>query len=145
MPLFDVVLNRCLLRKTAASLIGQTVLKTTLYSGWLAHWGDAAMVNRTSASIAGAVRALLAADASFSLYMALGGSNWAFGNGANTGAAPAAYAASLPSYDYDAPVAQDGADGYGADGRNKFAALRAAMRAESRPAPPYVSIHCESI
>ena len=112
---------------------------TEFYTGWLTHEGDRAMVNRSTSALMTTLTQLLARDASFSLYMAHGGSNWAFWNGANSGNSPAQYSPSLPSYDYDAPIAQDGSFGYGSDGENKFLAIRRALGGRSfLPPPPNV-------
>lgn len=45
-------------------------------------------------------------NSSFNVYMGFGGTNFGFMNGAGV----------VQSYDYDAPISENGAHGYGADG-----------------------------
>jgi hypothetical protein len=88
------------------------------------------------------------------LYMGHGGTNFGFWNGANAGNSPEKYQPDITSCacararvcvccavlrmhaysqlthtpdDYDAPVSEDGSDGYGSDGVNKFDALKDAI------------------
>lgn len=95
------------------------------------------MANTSSAQVAASLERIFAAGGSVSLYMGFGGTNFAFWNGANTvlGSQPP-YVSSIQSYDYDAPVSESGQHGYGSDGVDKFAAIRAVMQRHSqRPLP----------
>jgi len=83
------------------------------YTGWLTHWGE----NMANTSAAGAAKPLdtyLAANTSFNLYMGFGGTNFGWWSGANGGGK--SYQPHITSYDYDSPVDEGGAHGYGGDG-----------------------------
>ncbi|XP_058780235.1 beta-galactosidase 17-like isoform X2 [Vicia villosa] len=82
-------------------------LSTEFYTGWLTHWGEKNA--KTGAdSTAVALEEILRKNGSAVLYMAHGGSNFGFYNGANTGADEADYKPDLTSYDYDAPITEAG-------------------------------------
>jgi len=55
-----------------------------LYTGWLTHWGEH-MANTSSLNIVSALTVFVSMNASFNLYMAYGGTNYGFWNGANGG------------------------------------------------------------
>jgi beta-galactosidase len=74
------------------------------WNGWFDHWGAHHHVTDASAS-AGDLDALLAAGGSVNLYMFHGGTNMGFTNGAND---KGVYQPLVTSYDYDAPLAEDG-------------------------------------
>ncbi|SCE08793.1 beta-galactosidase/beta-galactosidase [Streptomyces sp. BpilaLS-43] len=89
------------------------------WCGWFEHWGAEPVV-RDPAETAGALREVLECGASVNVYMAHGGTNFAGWAGANR-AGPlqdGPLAATVTSYDYDAPV-----DEYGR-ATPKFWALR---------------------
>lgn len=74
------------------------------WNGWFDHWGN--RHHTTSADEAAAeLDALLAAGASVNIYMFHGGTNFAFTNGAND---KGIYHPTVTSYDYDAPLGEDG-------------------------------------
>mmetsp|Transcript_107929 Transcript_107929/g.336629 ORF Transcript_107929/g.336629 Transcript_107929/m.336629 type:complete len:668 (+) Transcript_107929:99-2102(+) len=98
-------------------------MNTECYAGWLTHWGEAAA--NSSAGDFG-VAAALAKGHSFSIYMAHGGTNFGWMSGANGGGRD--FQPDITSYDYGAPIAEDGSHGFGADGRDKYAALRDSLR-----------------
>ncbi|XP_058780617.1 beta-galactosidase 17-like [Vicia villosa] len=105
-------------------------LSTEFYTGWLTHWGEKNA--KTGAdSTAAALEEILRKNGSAVLYMAHGGSNFGFYNGANTGADEADYKPDLTSYDYDAPITEAG------DVDNsKFNAIRSVIaRYSSVPLP----------
>ncbi|CAI9265529.1 unnamed protein product [Lactuca saligna] len=92
-------------------------LSAEFYTGWLTHWGE--NIAKTDAtSTASALEKILSRNGSAVLYMAHGGTNFGFYNGAN-GAQESDYLADLTSYDYDAPISESG----DVDGA-KFKALR---------------------
>lgn len=98
---------------------------TEFYTGWLEHWKEPISgFNTSSAWVAQWLAAILAVNGSFSLYMAHGGTNFEFWNGANMDSGPTSLWPVVTSYDYDAPINENGGDGYGSDGGNKYAALR---------------------
>ncbi|KAL0917882.1 hypothetical protein M5K25_012983 [Dendrobium thyrsiflorum] len=78
-----------------------------LYQRWLTHWGEPNA--KTSASYTAAyLEKILSCNGSVVLYMAYGGTNFGFFNGANTGQNDSDYKADLTSYDYDAPIKESG-------------------------------------
>ncbi|XP_050232646.1 beta-galactosidase 17 isoform X2 [Mercurialis annua] len=83
-------------------------LSAEFYTGWLTHWGE--KIAQTDAEYtASALENILARNGSAVLYMAHGGTNFGFYNGANTGAADKSdYKPDLTSYDYDAPIRESG-------------------------------------
>ncbi|KAJ9568475.1 hypothetical protein OSB04_004441 [Centaurea solstitialis] len=92
-------------------------LSAEFYTGWLTHWGE--NIAKTDAtSTASALEDILSRNGSAVLYMAHGGTNFGFYNGANA-AQESDYKADLTSYDYDAPITESG----DVDGA-KFKALR---------------------
>ncbi|KAJ7951619.1 Beta-galactosidase [Quillaja saponaria] len=106
-------------------------LSAEFYTGWLTHWGE--KIATTDADFtAAALEKILQRNGSAVLYMAHGGTNFGFYNGANTaGADEADYKADLTSYDYDAPIRESG------DVDNtKFNALREVIeRYSPKPLP----------
>ncbi|GAA1831707.1 beta-galactosidase [Microlunatus capsulatus] len=74
------------------------------WNGWFDHWGT--HHHRTDAAAQAAeLDALLSAGASVNLYMFCGGTNFGFTSGAND---KGIYAPTTTSYDYDAPLSEDG-------------------------------------
>ncbi|KAF6157131.1 hypothetical protein GIB67_041592 [Kingdonia uniflora] len=82
-------------------------LSAEFYTGWLTHWGEK-MAETDAAFTANALKTILCQNGSVVLYMAHGGTNFGFLNGANTGANESDYKADLTSYDYDAPIKEWG-------------------------------------
>ncbi|KAK3220499.1 hypothetical protein Dsin_014469 [Dipteronia sinensis] len=77
------------------------------YTGWLTHWGE--KIAKTDADLTATfLRKILSQNGSAVLYMAHGGTNFGFYNGANTGADESDYKPDLTSYDYDAPIKEAG-------------------------------------
>ncbi|MGH3705400.1 MAG: glycoside hydrolase family 35 protein [Agromyces sp.] len=74
------------------------------WCGWFDSWGEVHHVTSAEES-ARALDELLAAGASVNVYMFHGGTNFAFTNGAND---KGIYRPIATSYDYDAPLAEDG-------------------------------------
>ncbi|MCC2333651.1 glycoside hydrolase family 35 protein [Cellulomonas wangsupingiae] len=74
------------------------------WCGWFDHWGAHHHTTDPAAS-AGDLDALLAAGGSVNVYMFHGGTNAGFTNGAND---KGVYQPTVTSYDYDAPLAEDG-------------------------------------
>jgi hypothetical protein len=120
---------------------------TEFYSGWLEHWNEPLSgFNTSSAWLAQWLATTLAINGSFSLYMAAGGTNFEFWNGANCDAGEQSLWPVVTSYDYDAPIDEQGADGYGSDGINKFTALRKVIVGSGPtpapvPAPPAAALN----
>lgn len=97
-----------------------------MWGGWFDHWSEPHHV-RSAQSMMGTINEILDLDGSFSLYMAHGGTNFGFWNGANF---DGVLQPTVTSYDYDAPIAEDGRV------NEKFLALRAALeKRSSKPLP----------
>ncbi|XP_062156120.1 beta-galactosidase 17 [Alnus glutinosa] len=107
-------------------------LSAEFYTGWLTHWGE--KIAETNAdSTATALEKILERNGSAVLYMAHGGTNFGFYNGANTGGDESDYKPDLTSYDYDAPIRESG------DVDNaKFEALRRVIKKHSAVSLPSV-------
>lgn len=74
------------------------------YPGWLTHWGEN-WAQVSSDQICSEIKFILGYGKSFSLYMLHGGSNFGFWAGANYGDY---YQPHITSYDYDAPIGENG-------------------------------------
>ncbi|HUI09223.1 MAG TPA: beta-galactosidase family protein [Bacteroidota bacterium] len=97
------------------------------YPGWLTHWGEQWARPDTAALYAG-VRYLLSHGKSFNFYVVHGGTNFGFTAGANSGGR--GYEPHVTSYDYDAPVNEQGRP------TAKFFRLRELIGAGRGPLPP---------
>lgn len=84
---------------------GVPVFSSETYPGWLTHWGEN-WAETSTESIVGEVKFLLDNKKSFNLYMVHGGTNFGFTAGANSGGK--GYEPDLTSYDYDAPITEQG-------------------------------------
>ncbi|KAL1814359.1 hypothetical protein ACET3Z_016933 [Daucus carota] len=93
-------------------------LSAEFYTGWLTHWGEN-IAHTDAKSTAAALGKILEKNGSAVLYMAHGGTNFGFYNGANTGEGESDYKPDLTSYDYDAPISE-----FGDVDNAKFKALR---------------------
>ena len=76
------------------------------YPGWLTHWGEK-WVRPDTQGILKEVKFLMDNKKSFNLYVLHGGTNFGFTAGANSGGK--GYEPDVTSYDYDAPVNEQGA------------------------------------
>lgn len=85
------------------------------YPGWLTHWGEK-WARPDKAGIVKEVRFLMDTKRSFNLYVIHGGTNFGFTAGANAGGK--GYEPDLTSYDYDAPINEQG------NATEKYMALR---------------------
>jgi len=94
---------------------GVPVFCSELYPGWLTHWGEK-WQHPAVDGVLKEVQALLERKRSFNLYVLHGGTNFGFWAGANSGGK--GYEPDVTSYDYDAPVNEQGR------ATPKFAALR---------------------
>ena len=82
----------------------QPLMCGEFWCGWFDHWYEEHHV-RTADSTVEDVRTMLDMGASFNVYMFHGGTNFGFWNGAND---PGDYQPTVTSYDYCAPLAEDG-------------------------------------
>ncbi|QJD79706.1 glycoside hydrolase family 35 protein [Spirosoma rhododendri] len=85
---------------------GVPVFSSETYPGWLTHWGEK-WARPDTAGLLKEVRFLLDTKKSFNLYVIHGGTNFGFTAGAN-GFKPTEYQADVTSYDYDAPINEQG-------------------------------------
>lgn len=84
---------------------GVPVFCSEIYPGWLTHWGEPWQHPGTD-SLMKDLRALLDRKRSFNLYVVHGGTNFGFWAGANSGGK--GYEPDVTSYDYDAPINEQG-------------------------------------
>jgi beta-galactosidase GanA len=84
---------------------GVPVFSSETYPGWLTHWGEA-WAKPDSAAFLQSVKFLMDNKKSFNLYVVHGGTNFGFTAGANSGGK--GYEPDITSYDYDAPVNEQG-------------------------------------
>ncbi len=80
------------------------LVNSEFYTGWLDFWGKPHS-RRDSTAVAKSLDAILALNASVNMYMFIGGTNFAFWNGAD---ASNAFLPVPTSYDYDAPLTEAG-------------------------------------
>ena len=81
------------------------VFSSETYPGWLTHWGEK-WAKPDTTGLLREVRFLMDSKKSFNLYVVHGGTNFGFSAGANSGGK--GYEPDLTSYDYDAPVDEQG-------------------------------------
>lgn len=84
---------------------GVPIFSSETYPGWLTHWGEN-WAKTGADGIANEVKWLASNKKSFSLYVAHGGTNFGFTAGANSGGK--GYEPDVTSYDYDAPISENG-------------------------------------
>lgn len=75
------------------------------YPGWLTHWGES-WARPDTGRLYNEVRFLMNTGRSFNFYVIHGGTNFGFTAGANSGGA--GYEPDVTSYDYDAPINEQG-------------------------------------
>lgn len=84
---------------------GVPVFSSETYPGWLTHWGES-WARPDTAQLYKEVRYLMDNKKSFNLYVLHGGTNFGYTSGANSGGK--GYEPDITSYDYDAPVDEQG-------------------------------------
>ena len=84
---------------------GVPVFSSEIYPGWLTHWGEEWARPDTSI-LYNEIRFLMDNKKSFNLYVIHGGTNFGYTAGANSG--KKGYEPDVTSYDYDAPVNEQG-------------------------------------
>jgi beta-galactosidase len=84
---------------------GVPVFSSETYPGWLTHWGEK-WARPSLEGLRKEVAFLLGAKKSFNFYVAHGGTNFGFSAGANSSGK--GYEPDLTSYDYDAPIDEQG-------------------------------------
>jgi beta-galactosidase len=99
--------------------------------GWFDHWGGPHH-GRDAADAAADLDRLLSAGASVNIYMFHGGTNFGYTNGANH---HHAYAPTITSYDYDAPLTESGDPGPKYHAFREVIARHAPVPSDPVPAP----------
>jgi beta-galactosidase len=84
---------------------GVPVFSSETYPGWLTHWGEE-WARPDTAELLKEVKFLMDNKKSFNLYVIHGGTNFGFTAGANSGRK--GYEPDVTSYDYDAPINEQG-------------------------------------
>ena len=84
---------------------GVPVFSSETYPGWLTHWGEK-WAKPDTAELLKEVKFLMDNKKSFNFYVIHGGTNFGFTAGANSGGK--GYEPDVTSYDYDAPVNEQG-------------------------------------
>jgi beta-galactosidase len=84
---------------------GVPVFSSETYPGWLTHWGEE-WARPDTAELLKEVKFLMDNKKSFNFYVIHGGTNFGFTAGANSGGK--GYEPDITSYDYDAPVNEQG-------------------------------------
>ena len=84
---------------------GLPIFSSETYPGWLTHWGEQ-WARPKLEGLVKEVTFLLDKRKSFSFYVAHGGTNFGFTAGANSGGK--GYEPDITSYDYDAPIDEQG-------------------------------------
>ncbi len=107
---------------------GVPAFSAETYPGWLTHWGEK-WARPDTAGLLKEVRFLLKNKLSFNLYVIHGGTNFGFTAGANA-FKPTEYQPDLTSYDYDAPVNEQGRP------TPKYYALRQSIQQSTGITPP---------
>lgn len=78
-----------------------------VYPGWLTHWGETGFAG-TNYDLSDTLRAFMQSKRSFNLYVLHGGTSFGFYAGANTDESGNNYQPDITSYDYAAPINEQG-------------------------------------
>ncbi|MBN3753085.1 beta-galactosidase [Paraburkholderia sp. Tr-20389] len=78
-----------------------------VYPGWLTHWGDS-VFQGTSVDLSATLDELMRKNQSFNLYVIHGGTSFGFYAGANVDVDSDEYQPDITSYDYAAPISEQG-------------------------------------
>jgi beta-galactosidase len=78
-----------------------------VYPGWLTHWGDSSFQGQNY-DVASALKGFMDGGLSFNLYMLHGGTSFGYFAGANANNDGSNYQPDITSYDYSAPVTEQG-------------------------------------
>ncbi|HEX3783710.1 MAG TPA: beta-galactosidase [Pseudonocardiaceae bacterium] len=80
-----------------------------VYPGWLTHWGDSSFPD--ASDLSGTITDFMTGGLSFNLYMVHGGTSFGFWAGANADNLSGDYQPDVTSYDYTAPITEQGVAG----------------------------------
>lgn len=78
-----------------------------VYPGWLTHWGDGTFQGQNY-DVSGALKGFMDGGLSFNLYMIHGGTSFGYFAGANANDDGSSYQPDITSYDYSAPITEQG-------------------------------------
>ncbi|HWA82444.1 MAG TPA: beta-galactosidase family protein [Fimbriimonadaceae bacterium] len=106
---------------------GVPIFSSETYPGWLTPWGES-WAKVATEGISNEVKWLLDNRKSFNLYVVHGGTNFGWTAGANSGGK--GYEPDVTSYDYDAPITEQGRP------TPKYMALRDLIAKETGVTPP---------
>lgn len=84
------------------------------YTGWMTNWMDASVQNKSTQQIIQTMTKNNREMENFNLYMAHGGTNFGFSTGGDV----------VTTYDYNAPITENGLHGFGSEGLDTFEALK---------------------
>jgi beta-galactosidase len=86
---------------------GVPVMAGEVYPGWLTHWGEPALQG-TAVDLGATLHAFMREQLSFNLYVIHGGTSFGFYAGANVDPQTLDYQPDITSYDYAAPISEQG-------------------------------------
>jgi beta-galactosidase len=109
------------------------IMAGEVYPGWLTHWGEPAMQG-TAFDLSSTLHAFMRQKLSFNLYVIHGGTSFGFYAGANVDPQTGDYQPDITSYDYAAPISEQGV------ATVKFHALRRVIASYLPPEPPLAEI-----
>lgn len=78
-----------------------------VYPGWLTHWGDGTFAGQDY-DVSSTLQGFMDRGMSFNLYMVHGGTSFGYSAGANANDASGNYQPDITSYDYSAPITEQG-------------------------------------
>jgi beta-galactosidase len=96
--------------KTRAEYPDVPAMAGEVYPGWLTHWGDPTFQG-TDSDVSGDLAAFMQQGLSFNLYMIHGGTSFGYFAGANANNLSGNYQPDITSYDYAAPITEQGTAG----------------------------------
>ncbi|CAD7938917.1 unnamed protein product [Amoebophrya sp. A120] len=107
------------------------------YTGWMTAWKDSNFATTDAKTMISTMKSL----PNFNLYMAFGCTNFGFTNGLNLKSESWLKEKYLgqpqvTSYDYNAPIAEDGGHGIGSDNEDKFLAIKNEIASRKTPGAP---------
>jgi len=109
------------------------IMAGEVYPGWLTHWGEPQMQG-TGVDLSSTLHAFMRRQLSFNLYVIHGGTNFGFYAGANVDPQTGAYQPDITSYDYAAPISEQGV------ATAKFHAYRRIIGSYLPPVTPLAAI-----
>ena len=99
--------NAAAIEAARKSFPGVPAMAGEVYPGWLTHWGDPEFQG-ADVDISADLRDFMAGGLSFNLYLVHGGTSFGFFAGANADNLSGHYQPDITSYDYCAPVTEQG-------------------------------------